>query len=864
MSEPRGKEAVSQIASMSKRGLLATTGLAAGLAWVAVVIPGQAFAADPQPPEPVTAATGVGEVIVTARRVEESAQRVPISVSVASKVQLINADVKDLRQLEDIAPGLTIRENTADFLGSLIQIRGQGSALTTLVGDSSVGTYYNGVYIPRVSGLSLLLADPNEISRVEVLRGPQGTLFGRNTTGGAISVVTQSPSPGFGAYGDVQVGNLDTTQEAVGVNVPLGDGAALRLSALRRDEGGYITDSTGQRLGDEHATVVQMRFTANPNDRFSFDLSGMFQQAMTHGPGYKLEQLCGEPGVNCPAANTPNGPVVGGLFAEYVATLPVAYGGLGLPAGCKTAAEGTAACPAGSNAAATFARATSILQGYASGSPYQTGGAFDAPATDQLGVVSMQASYKLSDLLTLKSITGFVRGTRQSFIDFDGTPYQLLDVETPNWSNTFSEEFQAFGSYWHFNYIGGLYSSVEEGEDQSLSAAQVNPAAAVINWTDSDAQVTNISDAVFGQATWQVTPTIRLTGGLRYTYESRANIARNHTGPGTEPTQSIPIVSITPGNPPTPVPAAPYTACSLPVIYLDSPTICEAHFKIHYSNLSWLASADWQVASSTMLYAKVSTGFKAGGEQAAGNTVPASFTPFLPEQSLAYEGGVKSTFWDNRARVNADVWLTDYTNIQRNIIIPNGLGGVANVLQNAARARLYGSEVEGTLIPVEHLTLTTSISYFHGEYLKYINGNINLTPQPFALSNGGFPSWTYSIGATYKIPMDSGDLSFAVNLYHQTRAVAFTQALTATSTICCSITANPALTEYTPGFDDLTARIAFDIRSWDATIAIFGSNLTNAVVLEPASDQATLGFRAVIPEPPRTFGIEFSKRFGAG
>ncbi len=847
------------ISLLKKHGLLATTA-AAGLAVAAYASPSQAAEAAASP----SAAEGtLGEVVVTARKVEESVQRVPVSVSVATSVQLREANVKDLRQLENISPGITIRENTADFLGSLIQIRGQGSALTTLLGDSSVGTYIDGVYIPRVSGLELLLADPDEVSRVEVLRGPQGTLFGRNTTGGAINVVTKSPNQSLGAYADVQVGNLHTVTYSLGANIPLADGAALRLSTLQEDRGGYATDSTGQKLGDIHAGVYKARLTVNPGGKFSFDLSALYQHAETHGPPYKLKELCGDPGVTCSALASPNGPIIGGLFTNYVATLPTAFGGLGLPAGCRTAAEGSPTCPTGSNAASKFAQAAQILRGYIGGDPFAVGGADNRETAGELGVVSLQGSYRFSDWLTVKSISGFVHGSRSSAIDFDGTPYELLNVATPNRSTTLSQEFQFTGSHGPISYIGGLYISRETGEDRSLSAAQVNPAATLL-WTNSDAQVTNISKAVYGQATWQVTSNIRFTGGLRYTEESRENIARNHTGPSQDAGLDAPIVSITPGSPPTAVPAAPFTVCSLPVADLDNPAVCKATFKISYSNVSWLASVDWQVLANTMLYAKASTGFKAGGEQAAGNNVPASFTPFLPETSLAYETGVKSTFLDGRARINAAVWLTDYSNIQRNIIIPNGLGGVANVLQNAAKARLYGSEVEGTLIPVKGLTLTASVSYFHGEYLQYHNGNVDLTSQPYALSNGGFPDWTYTLGARYVVPTKTGDLSLALNFYHQSKSVAFNQALTATGTVCCTVRANPALTEYSPAFNDLSARISLNIDAWDATVALFGSNLTNEVVFQPASDQASLGYRAYIPEPPRTFGIEFKKRFGGG
>jgi len=829
---------------------------ALAVAATAAAVPALAQPATPSP-------AAIEEVIVTARRVEESAQEIPISISVASGEQLRANNVVDLRSLQNFTPGVLIRGGTSDPAGSTVVMRGIGAADTLLTTDTSVGVYIDGVYLPRTVGLRGLLQNPEEVARIETLRGPQGTLFGRNTTAGALNVTTVTPAPVFSAYATGTVATDSIYEATGGVNIPLGEGVAFRIGGVHRDEGGVGRASDGREVGTLNLDAVHARMRLGAGQRFTVDISGDYQRSETSNL-FKLGELCGQAGVNCAAlTNTaatgaaPNPSYVGGAAARYIAEVV-----RGLPVACRTTAAGFGACPA--NAPSIIAAANAELLGYASGSPYLSyGTGFDVGASEA-SRIGITGAYEFSDSLTLKSISGYIKTDRSALQDLDGTPYPILVSNNEQRDETFTQEVQLLGSYDRFNFVLGGFANWEDGFEfgPQYSLAPLTNAPITIVAGD----VKNKSHAAFGQVNFDVTSRLTLTGGLRYTKETRQLVSRNHAGgPRADVLVNVVSVAGTTANV-----AAPYTACSLPGTLLDvlpspltgggAPGICQISLKNSYSDVSWLASADYKVTDDVLVFAKATKGFRSGGQQLRGSSIPASFLPFAPESLLSYEVGLKSTFLDRRARLNVSGWWSDYKDIQKSVIVLTPSGN-ATVTQNAAAATLYGVDLEGTLIPVERLTLNGTLGYIHAEYDKYIDGNIDRTKEPFT-GTTGVPKWTYSLGARYVVPMDMGDLTFQLNYRWQDRMVTYRQPLTPNSTPCCSVFADPALAETMGAYDDLSGRISLNLDAWDATVSVFGSNLTNEVVLLPGQDLNATGYRAILPQRKRTVGVSILKRFG--
>ncbi len=810
----------------------------------------------------------IEEVVVTARRVEESAQSVPLSISVASGEQLRQQNVSDIRNLQNFTPSVLIRGGTSDPNAATIVMRGIGAADTLLTTDTSVGVYMDGVYLPRTVGLKGLLQNTDEIARVETLRGPQGTLFGRNTTAGALNVTTVTPGPDFSAYATAAYGNFQQLDVTGGVNVPLGENAAFRIGVLHSNNDGYGQNSAGLRLGKRNLENYHVRLAVNPNDQFSMDISGDYQRS-EGSSFFTLSELCGQPGINCgaltntaPAGQTANPSYIGAGATRYIAEVI-----RGLPAACRTNGAGFGGCPA--NAASVIAAANAEMAGYVSKDPFFSYGNDQRKGASELARLGLTLAYDISDSLQIKSITGYIKSDRGTYQDLDGTPYQILtsNNEQTDWS--LSQEIQAIGSIGEaIDYVVGVYGSMEQGQEFGIQYASANPPAnPPVTMTVADAKNTNQS--AFGQFNYHFTDRLTFTGGLRYTRESRGIVSRNHQG-GPVADIAIPVLTANLTTGATTVPA-PFTACTLPAAYLDilpnpltgggTQGVCQIKRENTFSNLSWLGSVDYELSEGTLVFAKAAKGFRSGGQQLRGTNVQASFNPFNPETVISYEVGVKSTFMDRRARINAGLWNTDYNGIQRSRIIVTPSGN-ATIIQNAAKARLYGAEVEGTLVPVDNLQLNATLAYVKGKYLEYTDGNIDRTNQPFT-GTTGVPKWTYSVGARYVVPMEVGDLSFQANWRWQDKMVSFIQPLTPSTTLpCCNVIADPSLSQYAHAYGELNGRITLSFDDLDTKISVFGSNLTNKQILLPAQDLNGNGYRETIPQLPRTYGIQISKRFG--
>jgi iron complex outermembrane receptor protein len=245
------------------------------------------------------------EVVVTARRREESLQEVPISVSALSTQELERLQVHDLTQLQYVTPNLSVAPGQATGASASIAIRGQYESDTTPTVDPAVGLYLDGVYFARMTGANLDLID---VERVEVLRGPQGTLFGRNTIGGAINLVPRRPTPQFAASVSAELGNYDWQRYTGFVNAPLLAGRIdTRLTAMHSEHGGYARDpllNVDLANGDTDFARLQFQFRPASNiqvhlaaDYSHIESDSQIRSLFAVAPGYEsIPAMLGRPG----------------------------------------------------------------------------------------------------------------------------------------------------------------------------------------------------------------------------------------------------------------------------------------------------------------------------------------------------------------------------------------------------------------------------------------------------------------------------------------------------------------------------------------------------------------------------------------
>ena len=636
----------------------------------------------------------IEEVVVTARRVQENLQDVPVAVTAIGQTQLRQETVKTIRDLQSLAPSLYIATGAGGPSAANVAIRGQTQADTLLVTDPSVAVYLDGVNLPRQIGLRSSLFD---IEQIEVLKGSQGTLFGKNTTGGALLFTTHGPSTtNLGGYVDITGGNLGYWQVTAAGNYPVvEDKLGIRLALQKTQRTGPGTNAVGTNLGSINDDSLRLSALFTPNDNIRLHVSADSTRSRGGGSIIKVTE------VNPLGLNTGN-------LLTAVATE------LGLS---------PANSPANQLAAynALLANIRSV-------------GFYDSPNTysqhAHVTVSGLLADLSVQFLgLTFRSITGQRWVDRDDFQDYSGTKFAIVRPENYQQDNSFSQEIQLLNApSSRFAWIIGGYFSHEHGHEGSRtqSLAAISPSFNVQEW-----YVTNESLAAFGQANYKITDTIRVTGGVRYSKVKQDFDTLNRSER----------------------PLGLFLTCNIPTA-LRLGTACEAKLSTSSQRPSYLLSLDWKPVTDVMLYAKTASSFRGGGINPRGNASSvASYAPFGPEKTTDYEGGLKGDFLDRRLRINTAGYVTKYRGIQRSTL--NFVNGaLATRIDNAAMATVSGVESEITARPISPLLLYGSFSWTHARYDKFVDASGDRSKEKFPV-----PEYQYTLSATYDLPTPVGDLS---------------------------------------------------------------------------------------------------------
>jgi iron complex outermembrane recepter protein len=741
---------------------------------------------------------GLEKITVTARKVSENLQRVPVAITALSADAIQERSIHTLSDVQNSAPNLLIKESATEPQSFTLEMRGQEQNDIPLTVDPSIGVYIDGLYYPRTLGLRGALVD---MDHIEVLRGPQGTLYGRNTTGGALSLYTSNPSfDGDSGSLEASGGNFNAWN-FIGIgNLVLSDDAALRVVVQRGGHSGYGENAADQQLETENSIMLRSKLLLKLGSNVEATIFGNYQANDAGGGLWKLVDLA--PASSCPSVGLPG--------CVYTLQAALQKYGPGILA------------PGNPNAAAEFAATIAQLQSYIGSNPYRTN-TTDLSSSQYYGsTIGTDIKATFDHDLTLRSITGYEKLNRNNNFDTDGTPVDAINSDTTTKSHYLSEELQLIGTGDTYNWLGGLYFGDERGLETSATnilpflLGNLNPAYFI-------ADVKNTTYAAFTQGTWEFIPTWRLTGGFRYSWDDREIISDNQQG-ADGCVVPAPGVDLTP-------PGA---------------SQCPRKFENWYNAPSWLVSLDHQFTDQIMGYLKVSHGYRSGGENFRGANTPESFTPFKPEYVTEYELGEKAELFDRTFRVNTAVFFDNYSDIQKSISIPTEAGEPTTVVGNAASAKVKGVELETEWHPTGQVTLSLGGGYTDAYYVKFIDPVLgNLTNLPFAT-----PHFTAIASARYVEPVALGNVSYQADYHWQSAVNLVPQDL------------DPAA--YTQkAYGLLDGRIQLHWDRFDADVAIFGKNLTDKrYFVNGISLEASLGFGDLVTGQPRIYGVDFIKHFG--
>ncbi|KTE26434.1 TonB-dependent receptor [Sphingomonas sp. ID1715] len=746
--------------------------------------PASSAASTPQPEAVSTPAAqdqgaGLQDIIVTAQKRSESVQKIPLAVTALSGNDLAKAGINSIEGLQAAVPNL----NLGQQLGvARISLRGIGLDNLSTGAEGSIAFHLNSAFISR--GAAALSAF-YDVDRVEVLRGPQGTLYGRNATGGSINLITRQPTDTFSGYGDVTVGNYGRLAFDGAVSGPIvSDKVLARIAFSTDDRNGYGRNiTTGTRIDDTNARSIRGTLKLLPADDLTITLIADYHRENDNANGYHYFG---------PAGQTASG--------QTITPFGIQFGGV------------TASNPRDiANEADPFNRRT--IWGVSSEIAYRFGG------------------------VTAKSITAYRSTKYITGSDLDSTSFRLAPIFQNEDDKQFSQEFQLSSESDRFRWLLGAFYFHEN-----------DAGAIIIPYNDigfggpgvirqgyyAGGRLETDAGAIFGQATYNLTPEIHLVVGGRYSIE-RKGIS-----------EQLQFDLARPYSPANPV--APLAQCGA-----DIPSVptCQPHKT--FRSFTPKVALEYQITPDALLYASVSRGFKSGTYNVGGVQPPVK-----PEKVTAYEGGLKSEFLDRRLRINLAGFYYDYKDLQVGKVVNASLA-----LENAATATIYGAELELRARPTPDLELGLTGSYLNAKFDSFISidparpGGDGRTVDPAtgapAFNNAGnrlpqAPKWTVDAMAQYTVRSDHGSFALRGEVLWVDK-VYF-------SAFNVPQVSQPAKTK-------LNASLIYTDPGDRWSVTVYGKNLANKTYISNAFVSSSIvgfGVNGFLEEP-RTYGVTIGYKF---
>lgn len=704
------------------------------------------------------------EIVVTAQRRSEDVQRAALAVTAVSGEVLQARGVVSAADISSLTAGLAVTPSTGPY--TVFTVRSVSNLSGNAFADPAVAVNIAGVYLATPTTVQGLFYD---LERVEILKGPQGALYGRNATAGAINLAPKRPSFEFGGDIGVDIGNFDKLNVNGAVNIPLSDHWAVRAAFQSVRHDGYFSDGASDE--DVQAGRVSLRF--DPSEALTATLFADWTHQGGKGPGASVRRNCGG------SACFPLGPWTG---VQDSAALYIA--GRIAPPTRNTYND-------------------SDFYGLAANIDWRIFG----------GALTVIPAYRSSDVNYASTVTGWLLKERQR-------PRQ----------RSIELRFASGGEGALKYVLGAYYLSTE----MKARANSESPAAG--SYSDQHTSTEGWTAAGFGQLTWSLTDALRLTGGARYTFEEKSTDSRRYNIRAIGPDPVIPAVPVGP------------------------PVLTNVQTR-DWDKVNWKAGVEWDPAPRSLLYANVSTGFKAGGFFYG---VPGADT-YQPEELTAYVLGSKNRFFDNRLQLNGEAYYYDYKNQQLSFVKLVGATAVL-VTENVGKITSKGVELEADYLPFENTRLGLQLNWLDSTYDEFTyrspsaplaGSKCAVTPVAgqFSVDCSGLtpiraPEWTAVFRAQQTFPLSNeGRLVAEIAVRYESAFESDVSYIPETKTEATTRT-------------DLALTYRAPQERW--SVRAYIDNVTDEVTMTsitPSNAYAMLRHSATALQPPRTYGVRVAASF---
>ncbi|WP_217430892.1 TonB-dependent receptor [Sphingomonas bacterium] len=767
--------------------------------------------------------TGIQDVIVTAQRRSESSQKAAIAISVVSGAGITGAGITQPERLNQLVPALTIA-NVGPSATSFI--RGVGNFSVSVTSDPAVAFNYDGVYIGRLTATSTLFFD---LDRVEVLKGPQGTLYGRNATAGAINVLPTQPKIGqLGGYGTVSYGNYNAFAAEGAVNIPIGENGAVRISGVVDRRDGFYSDGTSDDKSEGLRIQAKANLTPAITARVAFDYSHL--GGVGSGISYLNTYAC--------SAATPTTP---GATPHCVVTptnIPRSDGNL---------SPASQAFETSRNSAIAGRKYDPFPSLYQNSSFY--GSNADVEWDTGKGVLTVIPAVRFDQVVNRNAGGGFPIANNQKDIQY-------------------SVETRFAGKVSLFDYTLGFFYYNENAKLQAGTVAS----ATSENFQDPT-RVNTDSYAPFLRLTAHLTDRLRLVGGVRYTHDHKEfyahgiTIAETCNAGFTCPTAILPPTITSYQALPFAIPGQSPSAVVPSRVPGPTPNTTIARTDIFFNNqltnrkVTYRGALEFDLTPTSLLYGSVETGFRSGGFNNA-----VGLETYQPETLTAFTIGSKNRFFDNRVQLNVEGFYWKYNNEQIAHAAVDALNRPGSYTQNIGRSEIKGVEAEGRVLVTKTTELNADVQYLDAKAksftyttLGYPYTNCAVSPSnqaplfgvvPFfnvncaGLPAYNSPKWSLNLGGSQTVPVGDYKLVFGADTAYKTSRYTYFDYATE-QLQRASWTTN--------------GQVSFGPADGRWSIQGFVRNIENHRLL--AAPVAFGGVLSAFTTPPRTFGGRVSAKF---
>ncbi len=736
-------------------------GAAIGALAVGLTATAQAQDAAQPASDAVQAETFQGDIVVTANKREQNLNDVGLSVTAISGDTLEERRITSVQDIAAAVPGLKFAESGTNT--PIYTLRGIGFNEESLGVYPSVSVYTDEVPLPFPV---LTLRAAIDLDRVEALKGPQGTLFGQNATGGAINYIAAKPTDDLRYGADISYGRFNSIDGNVFISGPLGETAGFRLAVSAADSDGWQQSLTrpGDRNGAQKYIAGRLTFTLDPSENIRLRATVNAWQDKSEPQAAQLIAVRAQN----PAAVQPG-----------VQASPFALQNARSADWTTTANYVAFVDPFGAAAGTNFAVAAQTTPNL-------------APRSNRKFVQgALRAEIDLGDFATLTSITSYLDFSQNLYSDKDGTAQAVANIG-PSLADitSFNQELRIANSgIGPFRWVlGANYEKSEVFENQNLTfgnGSSSAPGTLFINTTGSEVNQDIRNYAFFANGEYDLSDALTLKLGGRYTNSrNRADLCTTGNGDGTVSAlfNLLPVLvfGVAPGS---------FTPITTGDCYpLNDQFVPGSRFidTLSEDNVSWRAGLDFKPNNDTLFYANVSRGYKSGSYPTAAGSDFRSYRPVTQESVTSYEAGFKASLADRVVQFNGAAFYYDYKDKQIRGKLVDPVFDVLDILINVPKSSVLGAEAELTVRPTPGFTLAGSVTYLESK-VRTDNGTRFVGPTAYGNSCGTTatpgpcdftgselpftPEWSYSLDADYRHEIGNGAFSVGASLRGQSSSV---------------------------------------------------------------------------------------------